>query len=136
MKKALMIACFVVPVLIWPKKMRAQFTQVLYVNEDVEGIDSLLLDFSGDITVEPWASNKVLIETTIQLFQVKQGILAHYVENGRYDTLREKKVGTLKLSNAPKNPLAPPSREVVNTVVYVPDRFKHSASGIWINTRP
>lgn len=136
MKTAVWTTFVAVIALILPGKARAQFTKVLYVNEGVEEVDSLVLDFSGDITVEPWASNRVLIETTIQLFQVKQGILEHYVETGRYDILREKKAGTLYLSNALKNPLAPPVREVVTIVVYIPDSFKHSASGIWLNTRP
>ncbi len=113
-----------------------QFTRVLYKTIPLEGLDSLVVDLSFETSQETWASNQLMIETNIQLFQVRQGILENLLENGRYDIDSKASSKTLKLANTPVNALASPVREVIQVKLYIPDTFREISPGVWLKTSP
>ncbi|MDP4710702.1 MAG: hypothetical protein NWS63_05865 [Saprospiraceae bacterium] len=112
--------------------LQAQFTQILYHTETLDAKDSLVLDFDPTVSMETWASNQVLVETTIRLSKVNTGLLEHLVKSGRYALEVHKGEASLRLAQKPINPLAAPALEQISVKLYIPDSFKPIGEGVWL----
>ncbi len=116
--------------------LRAQFTQILYHTETLDAKDSLVLNLDLTAGIETWASNQVLLETTIRLSKVNTGLLEHLVKSGRYEVEVVKGETSLRLVQKPINPLAAPAQEEISLKLYIPDSFKPIGEGVWLRFNP
>ena len=122
-------------VLCFSGPLQAQFTQVLYHNQALDTKDSLLLEFDLPFTTELWASNYLMVETTIQLYKVKTGLLEYLIEKGRYDIQVREAAASVRLSQKLDYALASPAVEEVRLKLYIPDTFQKAGEGIWLSIK-
>lgn len=109
----------------------AQLEKTIHQTFILDGKSSIQLDLYGEYTIIPWASNNVLVETNVKLFNSSASIFKHFIEKDlRYqvdaDTTNS---GMLKLISHDKKRTTlrtksgAESTEVVETKVFVPDTF-------------
>ena len=109
----------------------AQLEKTIHQTFVLDGKSSIQLDLYGEYTIVPWASNNVLVETNVKLFNSSSSIFKHFIEKDlRYQvdadttqagtlvlTSHDKKRATLRTKSGAE------STEVVETKVFVPDTF-------------
>lgn len=108
----------------------AQVQRIEHQTFDVsDSVKVIELTLFGDVAVESWAGNNILLETQIKLFNAKESILNHLLEIGRYQ-LEDKIQGTvLMLSSKDKErkPLKTDKGdcfEEVKQKLFLPEEFK------------
>ena len=109
----------------------AQLEQTIHQTFELNDKTNVQLDLHGDYTFVPWASNNILIETKIQLFNSSASILKHFVEKDkRYlieadtslsDKLRLYSHDMKRTSLRTKT--GAESTEIVETRIFIPDNF-------------
>ena len=83
--------------------MNAQFSKTVHNSFEANEVNTISLDLAGDVTVEEWAGNTVLVETQIRLYNASKGIFTHFLEKeGRYDVLAEINEGELRIYSKDK----------------------------------
>lgn len=117
----------------------AQYSKVLHQNFDVEDIQEVSLDIQGEPTVENWAGNVIMIETTVKLSNATKAILNHFIDNGRYEVEENKSVSSLALHSKDKKRAPIQSKtgvceELVDVKIYVPEEFEISNDSRLIRT--
>jgi len=118
--------------------LQAQLQRVMHQTFETAGTDGVQLQLVGDITVESWAGNLIMTETTVQLQNASPSIFDHFIEMGRYEVLemRAKEDSTLKLvSKDPVRPKVKSSRgefrETVQVRVFMPEFFESASDSLW-----
>lgn len=68
----------------------AQFSKTIHNSIEADSAQTIAVDLAGEVVVEPWAGNTVLVETQVRLYNATKGVFEYFVERaGRYDVLHE-----------------------------------------------
>lgn len=122
--------------------MLAQFSKTVHNSFEADEVNTISLDLAGEVSVEEWAGNTVLVETQIRLYNASKGIFNHFVETeGRYDVLAEVSEGHLNIYSKDK------VRKVVQTKngqtteeilvrVLIPKKFSGEGVGPYTRENP
>jgi len=115
--------------------LQAQFARTLHSSIEVGEAGEILIDIAGDVVVEPWAGNTVLVETQVKMYNASKGIFVYYVETaGRYDVVHELSGSRLRVysMDGQRKPIQSKrglSTEEVRTRVFIPSNFAGKGSG-------
>jgi len=78
----------------------AQFSKTIHNSIEADSASTISVDLAGEVTIEPWAGNTVLVETQIRLYNASKGVFEYFVERaGRYDVLHEMRGSQLYISS-------------------------------------
>jgi len=108
--------------------LQAQLERIIHDEFDVEEISAINLDLYGAYEVVPWAGNKILVETKIQLYSANNAILNHFIEAGRYkiDLLKDTEEASMVSVDMERKPIRTKSGECsehVSIRLFVPEDF-------------
>ena len=77
---------------------QAQFSKTIHNSIEADSADVITVDLAGEVSVEPWAGNTILVETQIRLYNATKGVFEYFVEQaGRYDVLHEQSGNSLRV---------------------------------------
>ncbi len=111
---------------------KAQLTKVLHQTFDVDSVEQITINLTGDYKVEKWAGDKILTETKVEIYDTTPGIFRYFIEEKkRYDIVAEINNMTASLfSNDPERKAIKNSKEAdkacyefVHVKIFVPDEF-------------
>lgn len=120
---------------LWSVVAQAQFSKTVHNSFEVDSADVLTLDLRGDVVVEEWAGNTVLVETSVRLYNATKGVFTHFVEKeGRYDVDGELSGATFRVFNTVTDRRAIQTKaglatEEVTVRVMIPRRFRGEGLG-------
>ena len=106
-----------------------QLRKVIHTTFDVDEANSILFDLYDEYEVELWAGDNIMTETTIKLYEGSEGILKHFIENGRYEIeiKLEETALTLVSKDKERKPIKTRKGECfeqVNHKIFLPDTFE------------
>ena len=108
-----------------------QLRKVIHTTFDVDEANSILFDLYDEYEVELWAGDNIMTETTIKLYEGSEGILKHFIENGRYEIeikLEETALTLVSKYKDKKNKQIKKQKgecfEQVNHKIFLPDTFE------------
>ncbi len=109
--------------------LNAQVERIIHQNFDVSKKDVIKLSIEGEYDLEPWASNNVLIESTVTINPMGKESFNYMVEEGRYALVEETSDNTTnivpKMANRKKlSYKGNICEEIVKIIVRFPDGFK------------
>ena len=99
----------------------AQITKSLHNTYDLTDIDLVELDLIGEVAIEQWMGNQLMLETQIFVEGLNDPTVKHFLKEGRYST--EAKTDAARLSLVSKEKKVS-DYEKIKMVVYVPQGFK------------
>ena len=121
--------------------LHAQFSKTMHTSFEADSARVIRVDIVGEVSVEPWAGNTVLVETRARLYNSSKGVFDYFVEReGRYDVLAEVEGETLRLySKVPERKTVQSksgvAREEVLVRVLLPKAFLDEAGSVGTYTR-
>jgi hypothetical protein len=66
----------------------AQFSKTVHHTFEADSAQTITIDIEGDVTVEAWEGNTILVETNIRLYNASKSLFEFMVdEQGRYEVL-------------------------------------------------
>jgi len=77
--------CFVLLFAGFAHTVQAQMERTMYQVFEVDSVQTVALDVTGEYQVLAWAGNSILVETKIQIWDASKEILDDLIKNGRYD---------------------------------------------------
>lgn len=114
------------------------------LNSTVElnsAITTIKTDITGNfVGIETWPGNHVLLETKIELHGVSDGVLNHYMKEGRYaiiDTIQGNTLSLISQQKVRKTIKTKGGSECLERIHYrilIPESFKSTEKNTW--TRP
>ena len=116
----------------------AQFAKTMHTSIEADSVSAITVDLQGDVSVESWDGNTVLVETSVKLYNASKGVFEYFVERaGRYDVLTEASAGGLRIYSKDterkiiqtKNGTS--SEEVV-VIVRLPKEFEGTGNGPYV----
>ena len=114
---------------------QAQFSKTVHHTFEADEAEVINIQLAGNVTVDSWAGNTVLVQTDIRLYNASKGIFTYFVEQvGRYEVLSSMAGTTLNItSKDPKRDMilskAGECREEINVKVLLPRDFVDSGNG-------
>ncbi len=108
--------------------LQAQLERIIHDEFEVEEVSVVNLDLYGEYEVVPWAGNKILVETKIELYSATNAILNHFIEAGRYkiDLLKDTGEANMVSIDMERRPIRTRSgecSEYVSIRLFVPEDF-------------
>ncbi len=108
--------------------LQAQLERIIHDEFDVDEISVLNLDLYGEYEIVPWAGNKILVETKIELYSATNAILNHFIEAGRYkiDLLGDVGEASMVSMDMERKPIRTKSgecSEYVSIRLFIPEDF-------------
>lgn len=64
---------------------QAQMERTMYQVFEVDSVQTVQFDITGEYDVLPWAGNSILVETNVQIWDASREILSDLIKKGRYD---------------------------------------------------
>ncbi len=128
---------FMLVFVLWGTTLQGQFRKTLHQAYGLDSILHIQLSLASGYKAVYWPGNQLLAETKVQLSNASQGILDHFVEQGRYAIEADTNEYTLRLF--PKDTLRPSikskrgvAEEIIDIKLYLPEQFKpNSDSTLW-----
>ncbi len=108
----------------------AQLEKTIHQTFDLQDAQTISLDLVGEYSIIPWAGDKVMTETKIELYDATPSILDHFVEKEeRYLIKADTSQAAFHLysANKKRDIIKTKTRqcmEVVQVKVYVPDSYE------------
>ena len=104
----------------------AQFEKVIHQSFELGDRKDITLDIALPYEVETWAGNTILTETKVQLFNIPQSILGHFIKMGRYEIVEASNETSinLKLKEVDRRPIRTKNGECIEKVnirIFVPE---------------
>ena len=107
----------------------AQLEKTIHQTFEIGDATTVILNLTGEIEIQPWASNSVMTKTVVQLFDASPAILNHLVEKEkRYAIEAEVAETSISINSTVKErkPInthqgACPERVIIQ--VFLPDSF-------------
>ena len=121
---------------------QAQFARTIHRHFEVEDATQIQLNLVGDVEVENWEGNTLLIQTDIHIYNASKGIFTHFVDKvGRYeieaavngDVLDVRHLHQERKLISTKNGVA---TEDVKVKVFMPRYFEGSGLGPYVKNQP
>ncbi|HHH50245.1 MAG TPA: hypothetical protein ENK52_04625 [Saprospiraceae bacterium] len=121
---AIVIAC-----LLFSGVGSAQVEKILHATFDVDTLEALSFDITGEYVIEKWAGNMILIETVVKLYDANSNVLKFFIKEGRYDLelKMENGISSLSSKNNRSHPIKTSKGECVEETfikVLIPENFK------------
>ena len=111
----------------------AQMERTMYQVFEIDSAQIVRFEITGEYSVEEWAGNSILVETTVQLWDANKEILGHFIKEGRYDLVadsttdphpRDVRIYTKFIDRKPlKRRDGQKCLEIAVTKIFVPDTF-------------
>ena len=106
----------------------AQVKKILHQSFEIESIDNIKLDLTGDYEIVAWAGNSILIETNIELYSASRDIYNFFKEKGRYDVAADSSDNSILLTyvDNERKPIRTSKGdcfEIVKVRILVPEDF-------------
>lgn len=77
-----------------------QFSKTVHHTFEADSAQTITINIEGDVTVEPWEGNTVLVETNIRLYNASKSLFEFMVEEqGRYEVLGDLSGSTLAITS-------------------------------------
>ncbi len=120
----------------------AQFSKTVHHTFEADAAQTILVQLAGNVTVDRWAGNTVLVQTDIRLYNASKGIFTYFVEQvGRYEVLSSLTGETLNIvSKDPKRDAIVTKNgetvEEINVKVLVPNDFVGEGVGPYTRKTP
>jgi len=78
----------------------AQFSKTVHHTFEADSAQAITINIEGDVTVEPWEGNTVLVETNIRVYNASKSLFDFMVEEqGRYEVLGNQSGNTLAITS-------------------------------------
>ena len=78
----------------------AQFSKTVHHTFEADSAQTITFDIEGDVTVEAWEGNTVLVETNIRIYNASKSLFEFMVdEQGRYEVLGNTNGNTLAITS-------------------------------------
>ena len=103
----------------------AQITKSLHNTYDLTDIDFVELDLIGEVAVEQWMGNQLMLETQVFVEGLNDTTVKYFLDQGRYNT--EAKTDAARLSLVSKEKKVS-DYEKIKTVLYIPQGFVFNAN--------
>ena len=133
MKKLLSI----LPVLLLCLTAQAQIQKIIHGTYELDEVTEITLDLAGNFEVEFWASNNVLTETEIKLYDAKKHVLEFFInEKKRYEIKGTLSGDSYKLVSSDKKREGIAYKgvdcfEEVALTIYIPDSFEKVSDTVY-----
>ena len=120
----------------------AQFSKTVHHTFPAEGISAISIDIAGNVAVESWAGDAVLVQTDIRLFNASKGIFTYLVEqSNRYgvEALVSGQSMAVASTQKQRDPIMTKKgqcTEEINVKVLVPKSFTGSGTGPYTRELP
>jgi len=116
-----------------------QLQKVTHKTFEVGKASTVQFDIYDEFEVQLWASDNIMIETNIKLYEASSGILDHFVKRGRYEIDMEELGETVKMISKDKErrPIKFKNEECYEQVthrVFLPDNFSKASEDSWVRT--
>lgn len=121
---------------------QAQFSKTVHHTFETDQAKAITIELAGNVTVDTWAGNTVLVQTDIRMYNASKGIFTYFVEQaGRYEVLGSLTGETLNIvSKDPKRDVIVSKIgdcvEEVNVKVLVPKTFAGEGAGPYTRQEP
>ncbi len=127
-------------ILIGANPLAAQLQRVMHQSFTLDTAHVITFELPGNLSVETWAGDNILVETKAQLYDASEGILNHFIEKGRYKLEAELQADTLRVTafdpkRDPIKTLKGECSEVVVVRFFIPDTFSQADSTRWVRPR-
>ncbi len=114
----------------------SQNQKYLHQTFQLDTATTVRLDLFGEFAVEPWVGDAVMIETKVSLYNASEGILKHFIDEGRYTVEAKLEGKTLLLTSKDKvrSPIGTSkreSREEVTVRVFIPEKMRPEGANSW-----
>ncbi len=116
----------------------AQFSKTVHHTFEADSAQTISIDIEGEVTVEAWEGNTVLVETNIRLYNASKSLFEFMVEKqGRYEVLGNLNGNTLSLSSKDSERRVVQTKngqanEEVYVTVRIPKKFIGEGSGPYV----
>lgn len=119
-----------------------QFARTIHKHFEADEANQIQLHLVGDVEVENWEGNTILIQTDVHLFNASKGIFTHFVDKmGRYDIEAAMNGDLLDVRHtqqerkliSTKNGVA---TEEVKVKVFMPRYFSGTGLGPYVRQNP
>ena len=77
----------------------AQQSRLLHENYPLDSIQDIELALKGDIEIETWPGNTILIETFLEVYDASRAVFDYYINSGRYELEAAQEGKRLRLSH-------------------------------------
>lgn len=114
--------------------VNAQVTETIHQTFEVsEEVTQVSFDIYDEFETEPWASNNIMVVTTVELHSGAQHILDFYIKQGRYELEETAKDVSLSLVSKDKQRKGMKYKdftvyEQVKMKMYIPENFDRNGN--------
>lgn len=114
----------------------AQLEKIIHKTFELnDSVDQISLDLSGEYSIEKWAGDMILAETTVQLYGAGKNVMKYFVDQGRYDINGAEASKNFALVSKDKRELPIRTQrgscnEIVNIRLLVPEEFQIVSSAL------
>lgn len=128
MQKLLLTICLV---LAFSASAFGQMERTFYQSFEIDSVQSIALNLTGEFELSAWAGNTVLTETNIKLWEGSPAILDFFIKQGRYEIKMDKTEidAAFKHTQSDRKPIKTQKNECTELVtlkVFVPDTYTWS----------
>ncbi len=125
--------------LLFANTSRAQLQRFIHQTFTLDSVNTFKINLYGAFVVEQWAGDALMIETQVSLSDASEGILNHFIKEGRYEIKAklEGEILTLFSKDKERRPIKTAQgerKEVVIMRIFVPELWLSAGENTW--TRP
>ena len=115
----------------------AQAQRTSYQVFQLDTLTEIELQLFDDYKVESWAAKNLMTQSTIKLYNGSEGILQHFVDNGRYAVEVDTIGSRLRLVSKDQERKKIKTKEgecfeVIELILYLPEEFEPRSEGLYI----
>lgn len=125
-----------------------QQRRVMHQTYDLNGMASILFDIKDNYEVELWAGTALLIETTVEMWEINangkvdapESIFKHFIEKGRYQTTgsllngNQLRIQSKDMQRAAIRTKTGDCSEEVVVKIMLPDSFQKTGDHTWVRS--
>ena len=128
--------CTIFVVLLFVNTSSAQLQRFIHQTFTLDSANTFTIDLYGAFVVEQWAGDALMIETQVSLSDASEGILNHFIKEGRYE-IKAKLDGeilTLFSKDKERRPIKTAKgerKEAVILRIFVPELWQAAGENTW-----
>ncbi len=116
--------------------IQAQSQQTSYQVFELDSLAEIELQLYDKYVIEPWASNKLMTQSTIKLYNGSTGVLQYLLDNDRYKINVDTMGTRLRLVSADSTRKVIKTKkgdcyEVIELTLYIPESFEQKSEGLF-----
>ncbi len=107
---------------------QAQVKKILHQSFEIEELDNIKLNLTGDYEIVEWAGNSILVETNVELYSASRDIYNFFKEQGRYEIKADTVANAIHLKSVDSERKPIKTRkgecfEIIRVRVLIPEDF-------------